>query len=302
PTAQQKTFQPDTRAKLPSQTGALTAPAAAAPTGSVVTVHPGESIQDAIDKNKNTNNPVILTKGIHTIKEPLKIQSGITLAGEGKETILFLSPGSRETTIINASSDLHDVTIRDLLIEGAIKTVENEDPNHDRRTRSYMSAPSREGILFAADKANQMKNIRFENLTVQNCTKNGVAIKGASGIKIINCDFSDNGSSVVPGAGLHHNLLLLHVSDCEIRNSRFDTSPWGSGIDLSFGKNVIITGNEAARNTLSGIRCTESENVHITGNLIEGNNRDGISLDTLLDGSKGIETDNNLLQLNGQPR
>jgi len=33
---------------------------------------------------------------------------------------------------------MHDVVIRDLLIEGATSTVTNADPNADRRNRSYM--------------------------------------------------------------------------------------------------------------------------------------------------------------------
>jgi parallel beta-helix repeat protein len=134
-----------------------------------------------------------------------------------------------------------------------------------------MSAPSREGILFAADLHGQMKNIRLENLTVQNCTKNGVAVKGGEGLTVTSCDFSDNGASVVPGAGLHHNLLLIHVQGVEIHNSRFDTSPFGSGIDLSFCRDVTVAGNEAARNALYGIHCFESVNVVETDNLIEAN-------------------------------
>jgi len=300
PIALKQKLQPDPKAKLPSETGALAAASATAPAGSII-IKPGESIQNAIDKNANSNKWIILTKGVHTINESLKMQSGITLAGEGNESILFLSPGKGfEMAIINASEDMHDVVIRDLLIEGATKTVENEDPNHDRRGRMSMSAPSRGGILFSANKEHQMKNIRLENLTVQNCTKNGVAIKGGQNIKVINCDFSDNGGSVVPGAGLFHNLHLLHISDCEIRNSRFDISTFGNGIDLNFGKNVIISDNEAARNTLSGIRCSECENIRITNNLVEGNDQKGIFIDTLLNGSKNVEISNNLSQLNGE--
>lgn len=66
---------------------------------------------------------------------------------------------------------MHDVVIRDLLIRGATKTVANDDPNHDWRGSSYMSASGRGGILFSADEEFQMKNISFENITVQNCTK-----------------------------------------------------------------------------------------------------------------------------------
>jgi hypothetical protein len=268
PVASKVAILPDGKAKLPYATGALDAPAATPPSDAV-TIMPGDSIQAAID-----NNPgkwIVLAKGVHILKKSLMLNSGTTLAGKGKESILFLSPELSTAAIVNTTVDMHDVTVRDLLIEGATSVKTNNDPNHDRRTRSYMSAPSREGILFAADRQGQMRNIRFENLTVQNCTKNGVAVKGGGDVKVTNCDFSDNGSSVVPGAGLHHNLLLIHAQDVEIRNSRFDTSPFGSGIDLNFCRDVTIAGNEAARNALYGIHCFESEKVVETDNLIEAN-------------------------------
>jgi parallel beta-helix repeat protein len=285
-------------AASPDITGALAHPTATAPANAIV-IRPGQSIQQAIDANAGTNKWIVLTKGVHTLSEPIKMKSGIVLAGQGRSTILHLSPTSSTMTIINATNDLHDVTIRDLLIEGASNTVANLDPNHDRRNRSYMNAPSRGGILFSADERGQMKNIHLENVTVQNCTKNGVSIRGASNVKVIACDFSDNGGNVVPGAGFHHNLHLVHVDDVVIKNGRFDTSPWGSGIDMFFVNNVIVSNNEMARNRLSGIRLVESKDISITENLVEGNDKHGLHLETLMDGSKNVNVTKNLLQNNG---
>jgi parallel beta-helix repeat protein len=115
-----------------------------------------------------------------------------------------------------------------------------------------------------------------------------------------NCDFSDNGSNVVPGAGFHHNLHLTHISGCEVSNSRFDTSPWGNGIDLSFSRDAVIANNEAARNKESGFRCTESDNIQVTGNLVEGNDEDGILFDALMNGSRKIVVSENFSRNNGQ--
>jgi len=49
----------------------------------------------------------------------------------------------------------------------------------------------------------------------------------------------------------------------QVNNSRFDASPWGNGIDISFCDNVVVSKNEVARNKLSGIRCTESDHVKV---------------------------------------
>ncbi|MDB5211443.1 MAG: hypothetical protein JWQ30_2270 [Sediminibacterium sp.] len=281
-----------------SVVGASSAPNIKPPAGSIM-VMPGDSIQAVINANAGKTGWVVLAKGVHTITAPLRIPSGLTLAGQGKETILFLAAKLGGKTIENAVNTMHDVVIRDLLIEGATTTITNSDPNADRRNRSYMSAPSREGIVFSAEREEQMHTIRFENITVQNFTKNGVAVRGARNVTVINCDFSDNGASVVPGAGFHHNLLLTRSSACQVSNSRFDTSPWGNGIDISFCNDVIISKNEAARNKLSGIRCTETKNITVIENFVEGNDINGISFDALMDGSDTISVQHNFSGNNG---
>jgi parallel beta-helix repeat protein len=240
-----------------------------------------------------------LEKGVYQLNEPLRMPGSVTLAGQGISSVLVLAPQLTGNTIVNADSNMHDVTIRDLFIEGATNPVTGMDPNDDRRKRSYMNATSRGGILFLTARENQIQHIRLEHMTIRNCTKNGVFICGAADVVVDSCDFSDNGSSVVPGAGFHHNLHLTHITDCIISNSRFDTSPWGSGIDLSFCRKAVIFNNEAARNKLSGIRCTESENISVTGNLTEGNDENGISFDVLMNGSRVIAIQNNLSRNNG---
>ncbi len=130
-----------------------------------------------------------MARGVHTLPAMLEIPSGITLAGEGIETILFLDPELTSdragTALVNADNDLHNVTLRDFVIEGALTVKTSRDPNQDRRQRSYQMAPSRGGIIFSGLKDAQMSNIRFEHITVRNNTHQGVAIKGAKQVIII---------------------------------------------------------------------------------------------------------------------
>lgn len=282
-----------------TETGALVKNTKEFPSNAVH-IEAGEIIQKVLDENKGKNINIVLGKGIHTLDEPLKIYSGLTLVGYGKETILFLSPDIRSETIVCGDDNLNNVVFRDFLIEGAVTVVTNNDPNHDRRGRSYMSAPSREGIVFRSEKGGVIKNILFENVTIQNFTKNGLLIVGGSNIKIDRCNFSDNGSSVVPGAGFHHNLNLSYVNETEVLNSRFDSSPWGNGIAISSSRNVSVIGCEMARNKMSGIWCGDSERLTINNNLAEGNDIDGISIDAMVSGCDNVTLINNLLQNNGQ--
>jgi parallel beta-helix repeat protein len=105
---------------------------------------------------------------------------------------------------------------------------------------------------------------------------------------------------VVPGAGFHHNLLITHSDHCTITGSRFDSSPWGNGLDISSSSDLLVEGNEAARNKQSGIRITESRNVKAANNLTEGNDEHGISFETLADGCVNVEVKNNLSNNNKQ--
>jgi hypothetical protein len=265
---------PAPAAEGPIQAGALEAPTAQ-PLAEAVRVTPGQSIQAALDSVAPSGGWVVLEKGLHTIKESLRMPSGVTLSGQGRSTILYFDPsapaGNTAIAIINASDDLHDVTLRDFLLEGSTLTKPPTDPNGDHRTRSYQHAPSREGIAFAAQHPGQMRNLRFEHLTVRNCTHNGVAVRGASQVTVMACDFSDSGSSGVPGPGLEHNLLLTRVAGAEVRDSRMDDSPWGSGIAVSLSQDIVLTHNETARNALDGIEAADSRNVRIEQNLVEAN-------------------------------
>ena len=291
-------LQPSSRAV---DAGAL-AEATAKPPARAILVAPGGSIQKALDR-ATEGGWVVLAKGLHTIPATLRIPSGVTLAGGGRETVVFLDPkapaANSAIAIENAVADLKDVTLRDFVIEGATSSQPSRDPNQERRMRSYQHAPSRGGILFSADQPGQMRNLRFEHLTVRHCTHNAVAIRGAAQVTIAASDFGDSGSSVVPGPGLEHNLLLTRVIGADVIDSRFDDSPWGNGIDLTFSRDITIANNELARNAHDGVHAADCENVRIAGNLAEGNDAAGIEIGKWFDGSRRVTIRNNVARNNG---
>ena len=79
--------------------------------------------------------------------------------------------------------------------------------------------------MIRSENGGRIENLTFENVTLQNFTKNGMLIVGGSGIKINRCNFTDNGAAVVPGSGFHHNLNLSYVTNGSVTNSRFCSSP-----------------------------------------------------------------------------
>ena len=275
--------------------GAINNPAKAYPQNPFI-VNPGQSIQAALDSSSHTGRWVILKTGIHTLPSSLKIPSGITLAGEGIGTIVFLDPSSgMRDAMVNASNDMQDVTIQDLVIEGALKTQTGDDPNSNR---SFKGGYNRGGILFRSLKEGQMKNISLLNITIRNCTFNGAFISGADNLRINKCDFNENGGNAVPGPKIQHNLLLTHCREVNIIGSRMATSPFGSGIALDHCTGVVVSDCEVARNAWYGILVSESNNISINKNLIEANDRSGILLEFLYQGNSGIKIDGNLIHYN----
>lgn len=266
------------------------------PSGNVISVNPGESLQAALDKAASIQGWVVAKAGQHTIPATLKIPSGVTLSGEGLGTVIFLDPKSGEReAMVNAVDDLHDVTICDLVVEGAANPDPGTDPNS---RRSYRGGYNRGGIIFLGQHEGQLKNITLRNVTVRNCTYNGVSVAGAENVQVLGCDLDENGSNVVPGPRLQHNLLLSHCSNVMVSDTRLDTSPFGCGIALNYCRGAKLKNCEIARNAWHGVLFTECKDLKVSGNLIEANDGSGIMTEFLKNGSENILLNDNLIQYN----
>jgi hypothetical protein len=282
---------------------ATTAGAQAKPTGAVtaadITVSPGHSIQDALDKLKAKGGGTLsLTAGLHILPATLKLPSGVTIAGTGLDCELFLDQAKGEAAIINGELDTHDVVLRDFVIEGGQTPEVSHDPNGDAQRRRLMYAPIRAGVVFQSDGKMVQRNLKLEHLTVRNCTYNAVELFGAEHVDVLNCDFSGSGGMVPPGHGKNHNLKMNHVSRVTIRGSRFADSMWGYGIAVVFAQDVSIQDCEITRNELDGVMIAESRHVTVEGCLAEGNGGAGIARKTWMDPNQEVVAQNNVLRNN----
>jgi hypothetical protein len=284
---------------------AVLAGAQAKPTGAgmaaAVTVAPGESIQDVLDKLKaNGGGTLSLAAGLHILPATLKLPSGITIAGTGIDCELFLDPvkGKGEAAIANAELEMHDVVLRDFVIEGGDAPAASRDPNSDVGRRRLAHGPIRSGIVFRSDKTAVLRNLKFEHITVRNCTCSAVELFGAEQVNVVNCDFSGSGGMVPPGPGKNHNLKMNHVSHVAISGSRFADSMWGHGVAVIFGHEVTMHDCEITRNALDGVMIAESRQVTVGGCLAEGNGRAGIAQQTWMEPNQGVVAKNNVLRNN----
>ncbi|HWB90760.1 MAG TPA: right-handed parallel beta-helix repeat-containing protein [Puia sp.] len=261
-------------------------------------VTPGQSIQEALDAAAASGGGrwVVLKAGVHTFPATLKIPSGITITGEGASTILFLNPASgQREAMINADTSLHDVTIRDLVIEGGTRTEVPSDPNS---ARSFKGGYNRGGILFRGERAGQLRNISFIGLTVRNSTYAGISVSGGSNITISSCDLGENGASVPPGPKLIHNLFLEYCTGVNIAGSRMVNSPYGCGVALDHCSDVSVKNCEIARNGFYGVQLSECNQVSIQGSLIEANDYSGVMAEFLFKGNDHIDISHNRIQYN----
>lgn len=301
--APSKKSPPLTNNKTPLELARKQSGASAADKGKTpkdfINVKAGQSIQQAIAKAQKSGQKILLEEGVHVLAAPLILPDDIHLEGFGLSTILLLEEQLRGITIGNLNPSTANITLKNFVIEGRSSAEAEYDPNQGRRARARQSAPRREGLVLSADFPGQIQNIHLENLTVRNFTKNGVSIRGANEVTIINCDFSDNGSNVVPGKGLHHNLHLFQSRNIHISKSRFSNSPWGSGIMASLCENVKIVNNESSRNKGDGIQVNESHAVEIKYNLLEGNDRNGLLLENLYKGNSQLTIAQNTIRTNG---
>ena len=279
--------------------GAQAKPMSGAP-AAAITVAPGESIQDALDKLKASGGGVLsLAAGLHVLPATLRLPSGVTVAGTGIDCELFRDPTKPgEAAIVNGDPDMHDVVLKDFLIEGGEAPATSRDPNSDVGRRRLAHGPIRAGIVFQGDGKTMMRNVRLEHITSRNCTSNAVELFGVEQVEILNCDISGSGGMVPPGPGKNHNLKMNHVTQVAISGSRFADSMWGHGIAIIFGHDVSIKDCEIARNALDGVMIAESRQVTVEGCLAEGSGGAGIAQETWMDADQGVIERDNILRNN----
>jgi parallel beta-helix repeat protein len=264
---------------------------------------PGTSIQEALDRAAaGGSGTVRLAAGVHMLPATLRIPSNITLEGTGRDCILFLdTSGSSESACTNQSADAHDIVLRNFIVEGAETAKTPADPNSGVMHRRSIRSPIRFGILMQAERPGGIRNLRCEHLTVRNCTASAVEIYGADGVEVDACDFSGSGGMTPPGPGKNHNLKLHHASAVRIDGSRMADSLYGSGISLSFVRDVRVSDCELTRNQMNGITVAESSQVTIEKCLLEGNSGRGVDLELWMDANKTVVVRNLIERNNGSP-
>jgi hypothetical protein len=249
-------------------------------------IQPGLPLQAAID-GVESGGTILLEPGIHELSAPLQLRSNLTIIGCGRRTVLHLAPGAGEYAMKQVSPRIENLTLRNFLIEGSSSTEWPTDPNQVRRDHSTQMASPRGGILLNGDSEGDIRTVVLDRITVRNCVSNGIAISGATGLTISNCDVTDSGGNNAPGHGLNHNLLLNHVNDCTVNDCRLVFSLGGCGVSVQNSRQISVTGCELSRNWRFGAEFLNCTSAKLHGCLLEANNS----------GAHRSETDGRVSQL-----
>ena len=162
----------------------------------VITLKPGDNIQDAIDKaNSEGGGVVYLTEGTFETGD-LKIKSKVTLCGAGRSKTIVKHTGSGNF-MDQGEKKLTDVVFKDITFQGGSETGS--------------------GLNLRGDNNDRHERFMWQNVTVKDMGSHGIGISRVNHIIMDNSLFQYNGSK----GGLHHNVYFLFVgyvlqSDCDM--------------------------------------------------------------------------------------
>ncbi|QWX84992.1 right-handed parallel beta-helix repeat-containing protein [Cellulophaga sp. HaHaR_3_176] len=167
----------------------------------IITIKPGESIQNGIDKiHESGGGVVFLKEGTHVLEHTLTLKGMITLVGEGRDKTIILQGPNMNSTGFNIEDEpqVTDLVIKDLTLKGTRQGKAN-------------------GILIRGKNESRHTRIMLQNIDVTDWSAQGVHMKRTNNIIMDNCNFQYNGS----GGGLYHNVYFLYnkyifQSDCDM--------------------------------------------------------------------------------------
>jgi len=235
-----------------------------------ISLSPGDDIQNAIDQVvASGGGTVSLASGTYILPASIEMSSNVTLQGAGNTTRLELPLDATYPMIIDDGTEpCNNMTVRNMLLDG---NIPESKVSHNFEYTTDPQNPCL-GILFdAGTEATYHTNVIIENLEIHN-TVDACHIKGVRGGYIDNVYFHHNGIFFWPG----HNAYLRRCIDYTVKNSIFEASYNGSGVNCSWSKNLLFSNCQVIASGGRGIRNAASEGFVIHDCIITDCGSEGI--------------------------
>ncbi|MDF7808113.1 glycosyl hydrolase family 28-related protein [Pontiellaceae bacterium B12219] len=156
----------------------------------VITVTPGESIQEAIDSASEAGGGVVhLKAGVHPLEQSLILKSKVSIVGEGRERTILQQTAEMSGSGFEAQPEpqITDVLIKDLWLKGIHQNKAN-------------------GIYISGKNESRHARIMMQNINLTDWSAQGVHMKRTDHIIMDRSNLQFNGS----GDGLYHNVYFLY--------------------------------------------------------------------------------------------
>ncbi len=244
----------------------------------VVTTLDAADVQAAIDAAP-PGGTVQLPPGRIELHEPLRLGSGTTLAGAGTHaTELVLTPGRNTHVLVNRGHGDHDITVRDLTIDG--NRLLQDPPPPGRLVWAF-------GVWFRS-----VRGVRIDRVAVRQVRQNGIQLNDCRHVRISDVVTHDMGWSglattctddlvlqrvAVHRAGLdtvHSGIHLDGAVLAHVDGLAEDCSGNALMLDSVSGPVRSVTVQATGRRSRHGISLVAGtdhpvENVHVTGRFTD---------------------------------
>lgn len=173
--------------------------------------------------------------------------------------------GDREKTRIIADTNIHDHLLNNVFSDtetgGGIQQIElSEITLIGKRTIRKNCVQ-----LIASNKA-RSNRIALENITVSNCGRHGIHIKGANHVTLKNIEAFHNGQNI----DHDHNIYLLRVTGATVQQIRTYEAA-GNGLSSTRMISATIQDIESARNGKRGIRFGGGKDIVLERCVVKDN-------------------------------
>lgn len=209
-------------------------------------------LQQVIDEVGGENGPggtIFLRSGVYrTDANEIALQSNVHLVGEGPgATILKLKDGvngtrgQKRATVLNVRENVHDVTIRDLEIDG------NESNN--RGVPPYPMSPHHHGIMIHGSspkvpESRKPANILVKNVYVHDTVRSNIVLAGR------NCRLEN---LTLENSATDHWLYMGGATNCVVDGIH------ASGFARTEGIVLGTEGRRCSGNTVSNVKISRIE-------------------------------------------
>ena len=247
-----------------------------------VSVPLGGNIQTAINQvNTAGGGNVILQAGTYTNTVPLNMKSFVTLTGQGPSSTTITNTGTGNV-IQQANEGLANVTIANLKVVG-------------KQTNSCY------GILLQA-LSTYHTNIVITNVEVAYAGM-GVHLKRVSGVKVVNCNIHENGTTFTNDYGFMHNLYIRQCDNTNysviVTNCQLNNSLSGNGLNLSYNANVFVDRSTATNNWFRGMRAADTVGFTVQNCTLSGNGDAGLLANAEITPTVNVYWSSNVVYNNG---